>query len=306
YRQALRINPAYVEAHNNLGNAMTKRGELGEAIVDQVQRAGDRQMFLELARAALDMVEEKHLLIQIEDPVVAGAMAELGWDGALTPGAGDFLMLVDSNVGFNKVDPKVGRSLAYAVDLSDPRTPRASVRIRYLHSVVEEAPCVHVASYGEGTYADLQARCYWDYVRVLTPNGSQLIEGSLPPTPGVWLLSGSAEPGLWDVAEAEGGTTVFGGIFVLPTGAQAELDLAYTLPASVVSKEPDGSLDYALRLTKQPGSEGIAVTVQIIPPESFTARNPQGWEVLVEGSLLWEGRLTKDVELDLRFVRDSS
>ena len=281
-------------------------GELGEAIVDQVQRAGDRQMFLELARAAVDMIEEKHLLIQIEDPVVAAAMAELGWDGALTPGAGDFLMLVDSNVGFNKVDPKVERSLAYAVDLSDPWKPSASVRIRYLHSVVEEAPCVHRASYGEGTYADLQARCYWDYVRVLTPNGSQLIGGSLPPTPGVWLLSGAAEPGLWDVAEAEGGTTAFGGIFVLPTGAQAELDLAYTLPASVVSKGPDGSIDYALRLTKQPGSEGISVTVQIVPPQGFTARNPQGWEVLVDGSLLWEGRLIKDVELKLKFLLDSS
>jgi len=32
FRQALRINPAYVEAHNNLGIAMVKRGELGEAI----------------------------------------------------------------------------------------------------------------------------------------------------------------------------------------------------------------------------------------------------------------------------------
>jgi len=32
FRQALRINPASVEAHTNLGNAMFKRGELGEAI----------------------------------------------------------------------------------------------------------------------------------------------------------------------------------------------------------------------------------------------------------------------------------
>jgi len=32
YRQALRINPAYAETHNNLGNALLKQGELVEAI----------------------------------------------------------------------------------------------------------------------------------------------------------------------------------------------------------------------------------------------------------------------------------
>jgi Tfp pilus assembly protein PilF/uncharacterized membrane protein len=32
YRQALRVDPAYVRTHNNLGNAMLKQGELGEAI----------------------------------------------------------------------------------------------------------------------------------------------------------------------------------------------------------------------------------------------------------------------------------
>ena len=32
YREALRINPDFVDAHYNLGTAMSKRGELGEAI----------------------------------------------------------------------------------------------------------------------------------------------------------------------------------------------------------------------------------------------------------------------------------
>jgi len=32
YREALRINPTFVDAHNNLGNAMTQRGELVEAM----------------------------------------------------------------------------------------------------------------------------------------------------------------------------------------------------------------------------------------------------------------------------------
>jgi len=32
FRQALRINPAYLKAHNNLGIALSKQGELGEAI----------------------------------------------------------------------------------------------------------------------------------------------------------------------------------------------------------------------------------------------------------------------------------
>ena len=50
------------------------------------------------------------MLIQVDDPILAGLLSRYGWDGAVIPPPGDFLMVVDSNVGFNKTNAVIGTS----------------------------------------------------------------------------------------------------------------------------------------------------------------------------------------------------
>jgi len=64
-------------------------------------------------------LDEKHVLIHVDDPQAAELLAAAGWDGALRPGEGDFLLVVDSNVGFNKVNPRIEQEIGYQVTLEE-------------------------------------------------------------------------------------------------------------------------------------------------------------------------------------------
>ena len=274
-------------------------GELAMAVVATIQGSSDRGMLLALAREALALMREKHLLIAVDDPQTAALLSWMGLDGALQTGPGDFLMLVDTNVGFNKVDRRVERSLAYTVDLRDPSAPRAEVVVRYRHTVDTPVACVHQASYGLAVYEDMQTRCYWDYVRVYAAPGASFLGGSLPPTPAEVLLTGQDEPGTWTPALGERGTTEFSGIFVLPTAGEAELRLAYRLPDQVLLHRADGSRVYSLRLSKQPGTEGTPVEVTVLLPEGAALREAEGWTALSADTLHWQGLLVTDVTVSL-------
>jgi hypothetical protein len=273
--------------------------DLGEALIARIQQSADRTTFVSLAKVTVDLLHDKHLLVFMKEATLTEAMAELGWDNALHPGPGDFLMVVDSNVGFNKVDPLVERSIHYQIDLSETAQPVGSVSIGYVNTVGEIVPCVHEPSYGEGTYADMQARCYWDYVRVYVPEGSVFIEGQLPPTPGEWLLTAQDESGEWSIGEGEAGTVVFGGIFVVPTLGHGDLTLTYFLPQHVIALGPEGELTYALRLVKQAGTDATAVSIHLIPPPGYEAANDNRWEPALDGSLHWTGDLQTDIDLTL-------
>jgi hypothetical protein len=279
--------------------------ELGSALVDQVQGSTDRGMLLALGRTMVDLVREKHVLIYMDESAAAYALSDLGWDGSLHPVEGDFLMVVDSNVGFNKVDPMIERQIEYWVDMHDPTAPLTSTLIlSYSNKVAEGIPCIHQATYGEGTYIDMQQRCYWDYVRVFAPGGTLFLGGSLPLVPGNWLISGEKQNGDWSLSEGEGGLAVYGGMFVLPTASQAALRLSYLLPASTVQTDQDLGLIYTLRLVKQPGTSSTPVTITLLPPRGYAPYDSPEWTALPDGALQWSNRLTADTELNLRLIPD--
>ncbi len=276
---------------------------LGRAILEKALGTADRAVLFDLGRAGIDLLQEKHLLLYFHEPEAARALGDQGWDGSVQPGPADFLMAVDSNFGFNKVDPLIERSLDYTVDLRAVEAPIGEVRLTYHHTLEAEVPCTHQASYGEGSYADMQKRCYWDYVRLYAPGGTTPLGGSFPPTPGDWLLSGEDEPGAWSAAQGIKGTTVFSGALVLPPGGTARLQLRYELPKNVVLEGPGGARVYLLRLAKQPGTDGRPVGVTLLPPEGLEILEAEAWEQGADGSLRWEGVLDSDVELMVRFAQ---
>ena len=272
-------------------------GELGAAMMAAIQGSSDREMLLALARQTLALMREKHVLLAVDDPRAAPLLSTMGLDGALHPGPGDFLMLVDSNVGFNKVDQSIERNVGYTVDLRDPSTARVEVNVRYRHTVDTPVVCVHQTSYGSEVYEDLQNRCYWDFVRVYAPGGASLLGGSLPPTPGAYLMGGVGEPGTWTLAAGERGTSVFSGIFVLPTGSAADLRLEYSLPPRVLSLHPDGTRVYSLTISKQPGTEAVPVQVSALLPLNARILDAAGWTTVTPERLSWQGKLRTDISL---------
>jgi len=238
---------------------------------------------LELGRliwALKRSLDEKHVLIHVDDPQTAELLAASGWDGALHPGEGDFLLVVDSNVGFNKVNPRIEQQIGYQVTLEQCRgnpcgcppcgRPHAELTLRYRHTAaIRLEECIQEPRYGDD-YDDMMNRCYFDYVRVYVPAGSELRQAS-----GFELDSVESLPG-------EQGTQFFAGFFVMAPGEEREITLSYDLPPEVVA---GGT--YRLRVQKQPGTAALPLRLQVSGAAAATYETTlatdQEFEVLLGG-----------------------
>jgi hypothetical protein len=279
---------------------------LGTAILERAQTSVDMDQLLAVSRAARTMLEEKHLLLYFSDPVLQSALEALDWDGAVDPGNADFLMLIDSNVGFNKVDPNIERSIKYQVDLSDPFAPDAILTIRYAHQLQIAMNCIQqTGKYMqnpeyEGSYELSQRDCYWSYFRLYAPDGAEALSGTVPAIPSDWLMNGKEESGQLIQVDGEAGTTIFQGILVVPTGEAREVYVHYSLPDTLLQATPIGGWLYSLRLQKQPGTNAIPVEVIIHLPEGHQIGSDSTWQITEPGIARWSGRLWTDIDLELQ------
>ncbi len=205
--------------------------------------------FGKLAQALYTSLQEKHVLVTVNDPATAGLLAQAGWSGAVEPGAGDYLMVVDSNVGWNKVNSVVQRTTNYSVAPQTDGSLLADLELVYRHQgEASDEPCVHVALYGD-SYEEMMRRCYFNYIRVLVPAGAQLLSAE-----GFEQGQASSRPG-------EQGTTQLAGSLIVPAGATRSVRLSYQLPAGLL----DGAA-YRLRVQKQPGTPAWPVKVALVAP----------------------------------------
>jgi hypothetical protein len=198
-----------------------------------------------LARALLAMLEERHLQIAVDDPALSELLAERGWDGALLPREGnDFLAVVDSNVGFNKANAAVQQEIAYGVNEASNGI-EATLTLTYTHTasaLPASEPCDRTPRYGS-SYDDLIQRCFWDYLRVYVPAGSELLVAD-------GLRRATAAPG-------EQNTTVLAGDFVLRPSEQHTVTLRYRLPIAA------GNAPYRLDVRKQAGTLAPPLSVAV-------------------------------------------
>lgn len=205
--------------------------------------------FGKLAQALYTSLQEKHVLVTVNDAATAGLLAQAGWSGAVEPGAGDYLLVVDSNVGWNKVNSVVQRTTNYSVAPQADGSLLADLELVYRHQgEASDEPCVHVALYGD-SYEEMMRRCYFNYIRVLVPAGAQLLSAE-----GFEQDQASSRPG-------ERGTTQLAGSLLVPAGATRSVRLSYQLPAGLL----DGAA-YRLRVQKQPGTPAWPVKVALVAP----------------------------------------
>ena len=246
-------------------------GDLAQAGRAKIE--GGQADLVGLARAVYSALQEKHILISLNDLAAMAPLAELGWTGAVQPGDGDSLLVVDTNVGWNKVNSLVERSTVYTITPQADGSAEAILELTYRHQGTQtDQPCIHEPRYGD-TYADMAQRCYFNYLRVFVPEGSRLLaaEGVRPDT-------ASTLPG-------ENGTTILTGYIELPPGQTGQVRLRYELPAGTVAND-----SYHLRLQKQPGTPGWPVTVVLhdLPEAGCPAsRLPSGPTRVLSLALNW-------------------
>ena len=210
-------------------------------------------------------------------------------------------MVVDANLGFNKINPLVSERLTYTVDLRQPERPRATLALAHRHTGPRTGqPCQHGSRY-DLTYEQMMQRCYWDYVRVYGPLGSRLLEATTQPVPGELLLTGNEGLGDIEVISQEAGKSVFATLFVLDRGERTRVDLSYELPAEVMG-HADGTRRYQLYLQKQGGTDARDVQVELILPAGAKRVVPSPRPTRREDNrLVYETQLRTDLSFSVRW-----
>jgi hypothetical protein len=268
---------------------------LAEGVFSELKTELDNRQMMNLLLALWRSLEEKHLLIYVDDPDIEWLLAENNWDGAIRPVEGDYLLVVDTNVGYNKVDPQVERALDYQVIIGADGRAHGQVTVSYTNkSSVEVDRCLQEAKY-QPSYDQMMEGCYWDYLRLYVPEGSQITWATEVPLPqgSLFSLALSRRPGRSEgtakgragevasedsrptVEPSEGGKAVFSQFFVVAPGQRQEISFQYDLLFGTFQEESDGR--YQLLIQKQPGTLAVPVhlTVTIPAQARLIAAQPQ-------------------------------
>lgn len=219
---------------------------LAKAALERIE-SGDVEP-LALAEGLYATLDSRGLQVWFDNAEAADHLAGLGWDGGLRPkDAADFVALVDTNMGYNKVDAVLERALDYTVSWPDgPDAPaQATLRATYRHPLDVVDPVCEADSFYGDSYTDMIERCYFDYVRLYVPAGSELLD-----LDGVQAGSATSQAG-------ERGTQVFAGYFVLKPGDSHTVTFTYRLPPHIT---PD---TYTLGVQRQAGSGDLPVTLTL-------------------------------------------
>jgi len=233
---------AWLEHRKDFGAAFL------QALLERLANLSPQDV-VHLARAIQQGIRGKHVMIwALNSPALQADLRRAGLDGGLRDSAGDYLLVVDSNVGWNKVDRNIERAVDYRLTMT-AEGPRAKLCLTYRNlAAVQMTECVHRARY-EDTYEALTKQCYWDYVRILVPWGSVLrsVQGA------EWPL---------DVT-SESGKASFGTLLVIPPGEGRTLCLEYDLPPGIIGAAGPALRSYHLLVQKQPGTAATRLEVNI-------------------------------------------
>jgi hypothetical protein len=230
------------------GNADTRRkqfiGIVARHVLQRVKTLSVRTL-IDLGEAVGTAVAHGDMLLNFRDPSLQSLIQQAGASHQVTPGPGDYLYVVNSNLSYNKINQFVHLTSAYDVRIRPDRWLEASLTI---HLRNDPAP----ASFKRVSLGP-QAGRYgnWDdyatFLRIYTPPGAQLINQS------GWL-----QP--WSQGPAYGGT-MFSGYLIVPHGTTRTVHLQYVVPPNVF-RASRGSR-YTLLVPHQPGSVPDAISITL-------------------------------------------
>lgn len=247
--------------------------------------------------SALGSVHESlaagRILLRLHDGELQARAHAWGWDGAVRPADGDYLMLVDTNIGGGKTDGSIAVDVAHRAEIQADGSVVDTVRVTRTHRGTPGDPFTGVTNV--------------DYLRLYVPEGAELLsaDGFSPeveqqlkdPLPGSLRDPdvASAEDGaLRDEVSGtritrELGKTTFGNWVVLPVGETRTVELRYRLPqrlwapaaradwlGKLLGADPSPYAVYQLVMQAQPGTSDRRVKHELVLPQSATVAWSQG------------------------------
>lgn len=258
----------------------------GEVLTRAKELSGND--FLTLLEHVNQGLERREIQLYFADDAAQKTVTDLGWDGGIRWTEGDYLMVVDTNLGGGKTDGVISQTVDMLVNVASDGTATNTVTVARTH---------------HGSPDDLFSGANnVDYLRLYVPKGSQLLSAS-GFTPPPKELFEEPEEG-WKIDDEliyaaqteaqhresgtaiheEQGKTVFGNWVQTRPGATSTVTFTYRLPFKVavptVSKttaflndlldRPDIAR-YTLLVQKQSGVQDRVTRVRVETPDALQA-----------------------------------
>ena len=279
-------------------------GLLASALRNKVENNPGSLDPFALAELVQNSAESKDLQIYMRDESSAEVLRDVGWDGAIVATAGnDLLMLVETNLGYNKANLNVDRLANYSVQLQSDgyATAELTWTIENRNPVTTE-PCRHNdARYSADlTYLDLAVDCYWNYGRLYTPFSTQLLSAQSQPIDSLFFDTSNHWDGVVRTIPDPTGLTVFEDFWLVAQNEVESHRYSYQLP-KVVQVVEDGSSQYRLNLLKQAGVAPYAVTINVQLPDGAQLLESTPAGIINNNIVTFEVNLNQDLTFIVSF-----
>jgi len=254
-----------------------------------------------LLTVLLQGLNEHHLLLKFDSPSMTALLARHYWDGAVRPEQGDYLMAVDTNIGFNKTNAVVATNMVYDVDLTKPAAPIGTLSVVHKNNaagiICKQWDKIWLP--GEEDYPVTD--CYWNYMRIYMPTGTKLLDATPQFVPANWMLIKQDVPARVDnLDEGIPGVQAFGTLQVVPGGESMVSTFRFALPASIVQSGVGQSI-YHLLVQKQPGTLAEPITIRVHIPNNASIQTVPAGAVVQDRNILYQTDLRTNLEFDITF-----
>lgn len=230
-------------------------GKLGEELANKVKSL-PASRWNEIIGITTKALERKQIMMYAQDPNLLSILDTRGWTARAKPTNGDFLWVIDANLGAYKTDGKMDKQITYALDARDPAHPKATVTLKYRNTVER---------------IDWRYTRYRSYTRVYVPEGAKLISSSGAMKDDRYKTGGVFVAGPVDVTK-ELGKTVFGAFWSIEPRQTGTLSFTYELPASSFTLQDSGS--YHLDWPKQAGADNSTLTLDLSFGKTIKSATP--------------------------------
>jgi hypothetical protein len=249
-------------------------------------------------------IREKHLMFAFADEGIQNVFAVNGLSSSLKDGRVadkntflDFFSVVDANVGTNKANYYIKRSMIQQTAFDGAGGLQTTAEVSYVNSSTKDSPFggdyKNYVRFVLPADAVLQSISFDNVQQTVVP---AVVDASLYKDPSFVPPSGL------EIEQTESlGKKVVGFFFIVPAGQSRTVKLNYTIANAVNLRE--SSFSYNLRLFKQPGVGEDPYTLFLSYPNGFKpVRNESGGTDL-GGKLVFDKKFSEDMDLVVSFSK---
>ena len=238
---------------------------------------------LALARGLGSSVTSQHLKAYATSGQDQTSLHELGADGDFTSAGPNVQMVFHNNVGANKVDYFLRRSIQSTVQLNESGSARVTTTI----SLENKTPFNLTDTFGSGIGND-PAGLNRMYLNVLMPQGATLQSFSLNGrSREPFRLREQLFPVAWDILE-------------IPAGRSAQAHVTYTIPRAVDLSAGTGSFE--MTLWPQTSAAFDQYSLDINLPGGYSTTEIEGIDIVRSGLLQASGPLDRPTTVAFRLI----